>query len=294
MRINPYPMPDLLAAIAQTENQQTTALLELASGRKINSPSDDPVGSAVLVQNHDLSARDDSFLKSAGNVTGVLQSADSALGSAVSALQRAISLGVEGGTGTLSDSDRTALAGEVTGIRDQILSLANLSYDGRYVFAGTANVQPYVTDSSAPSGVSYKGNTSVNTVAIGNGYRIQINVPGSQIFSGTGGDVFQSLSDLAAALQNNSGIDTAVTAVTDAFNYVTAQRVFYGNAVNQITSQQTYLNSEKLQLSQQEDTLAGADLSAVATQLVNAQNARTATLSAVGKISQLSLFDYLK
>ena len=75
------------------------------------------MGAAVLVQNHDLRARDDLFLKSAGSVAGQLQSADSALSSVVSALQRAITLGIEGGTGTLNDSDRTALIGEVTGIR---------------------------------------------------------------------------------------------------------------------------------------------------------------------------------
>jgi flagellar hook-associated protein 3 FlgL len=294
MRINPYPMPDLLAAIAQTENQQTTALLQLASGRKINTPSDDPVGAAVLVQNHDRVSQDDAFLKSAGSVTGQLQSADSSLGSVVLALQRAITLGVEGGTGTLSDTDRTAVLGEVSGIRDQLLSLANLSYNGRYVFSGTAQTLPFVLDSTMASGVRYDGNGSVNSVAIGNGYQLQANLPGSQIFAGAGGDVFQSISNLMTALQTNSGIDAAVTGVSNAFNYVTAQRVFYGNAINQIGSQQTYLSNEKLQLSQQEDAVAGADMSAVASQLVNAQNARTATLSAIGRISQLSLFDYLK
>ena len=169
-----------------------------------------------------------------------------------------------------------------------------MSYNGRYVFAGTAETKPFVDDSTVPSGVRYNGNTSVNTVAIGNGYQLRINVPGSQIFSGADGDVFQSLADLTTALENNTGVDAAVTEVSNALNYVTAQRVFYGNAVNQVDSQQTYLNNEKLQLSQQEDTLAGADMSAVASQIINAQNARTATLSAIGKISQVSLFDYLK
>lgn len=294
MRVNPYPMPDLLAAMAQTESQQDSALLELASGKRIITPADDPVGAAVLVQNHDLTARDDSFLKSAGSVTGRLQAADSALSSVVSALKRAITLGIQGGTGTLNDSDRAALVGELTGIRDQLVSLANLSYNGRYVFSGTAETKPFVVDATTPSGVRYDGNTSVNTVAIGNGYQLQVNVPGSQIFAGAGGDVFQAIADLTTALQNNTGVDAAVTLVSNAFNYVTAQRVFYGNAVNQIDSQQTYLNNEKLQLSQQEDTIAGADMASVASQLINAQNARTATLSAIGRISQTSLFDYLK
>lgn len=54
-----------------------------------------------------------------------------------------------------------------------------------------------------------------------------------------------------------------------------------------------YLNGEKLQLAQEQNTIAGADVAAVASQLVNAQNARSAALAATGKISQGSLFDYL-
>ena len=54
-----------------------------------------------------------------------------------------------------------------------------------------------------------------------------------------------------------------------------------------------YLNSEKLQLAQEDDTVSGADIPAVASQLVNAENARSAALAAMGKISQHSLFDYI-
>jgi len=63
--------------------------------------------------------------------------------------------------------------------------------------------------------------------------------------------------------------------------------------MNQGQSQATYLGSAKLQLSQQENTLAGADIEAAASRLINAENATNATLSALGRISQLSLFDYL-
>jgi DNA-binding response OmpR family regulator len=54
-----------------------------------------------------------------------------------------------------------------------------------------------------------------------------------------------------------------------------------------------YLNGERLQLAQQEDTVASADVASVASQLVNSQNARSAALAATGRISQGSLFDYL-
>lgn len=294
IRVNPYPLPDLIAALNQTQQQENTATLELSTGSRINAPSDDPAGAAELVQNQAQSRQSDSFLSSASTINGLLSTADSTLSSVVTALQRAISLGVEGANGTLSDSDRSAIAQELSGIQTQLISLANTSYQGQYIFAGTAETQPYVVDPTSTSGVTYNGNAGTNSVTIGTGYQLQTNLPGSQIFNGVGADVFQSISDLVNALQSNTGISGAVNEVSTAYNYLTAQRVFYGNAENQISDQQNFLNSETVQLSTQENTIAGANLPLVASQLDSSQIQLNAELSAIAKISQTSLFDYLR
>ena len=182
MRVNPNPLPDVLAALAQTQQQINTALQELASGRSVNVPSDNPTGAAELIQNSGQTAEADQFLRSAGSVQGEIQNADSTLNSVVTSLQRAISLGVEGANGTLNSSDRAALATEVQGIQAQLLSLANLTYQGNYVFAGTATqTTPYVLTPGSPSGVTYQGNSAVNSVTLGNHFTLQTNVPGSQL-----------------------------------------------------------------------------------------------------------------
>ncbi len=295
LRANPYPMPDLLASLEQLQQRQNTASLQLATGSRINQPSDDPVGAAEVVQIHDAGSQVDSFEKSISTINGLLSVADSTLSSVVTTMQRALSLGVEGANGTLSDSDRAAIVNELTGIRSQLISLANTSYHGTFVFSGTARAQPFVTDDAVPSGVRYAGNAGTNQVAIGNGYNLQINLPGSQVFNGSGNDVFQSIQDLITALQNNSGIAAAVTEVGNASNYISVQRVFYGNGLNQTGSQQTYLDAAKVQLAQQENTVSGADIASVATQFTADQTAATAALTSLGRISQTpSLFDYLK
>ncbi|HEY1271074.1 MAG TPA: flagellar hook-associated protein FlgL [Terriglobales bacterium] len=295
MRINPSITGDLLAALSRAEQEQRTAMEQMASGRRVNNPSDDPSAASILVQNHARSQQVDQYLRSSTSVQSQLQAADSALSSVVTALQRAISLGVEGGNATLSNADRAALTSELQGIQNQLVSFANLSYQGQYVFAGTeTRTQPFVVDATQPSGVRYDGNTGTNSAEIGDGFRLQVNLPGSQIFANPNGNVFQSIHDLIVALQNNTGVDTAVNGVSSAFDQVTSQRVFYGNAMNQLDSQGTYLNNAKLELSKQEDTLAGADLAAAATRLLNAENSRSAALAAAGRVSQLNLFDYLK
>jgi len=95
-------------------------------------------------------------------------------------------------------------------------------------------------------------------------------------------------------LQGNSNISSAVNEVSNALNHVTGQRVFFGNALNQLQSQANSLNSEKVDLATAANTISAADPATVATQLTQSQVAVSAELSAISRISQNSLFDYLK
>ena len=295
MRVNPNPLPDLLSAVSQTQQLINTDLEQISSGQTINTPSDNPADAAMLVRNVGQTAEADQFLRSASGVAGELQNADSALNSVITSLQRAISLGTEGANGTLNDSDRAAIASEVQGIQSDLVNLANLSYQGKFVFAGTATqAAPYVVDSTSPSGVRYEGNSTVNQVTIGNHLAVESNLPGSQLFSGNGTDMFQAIQDLVTSLQSGTNIDTAVSEVSDSYNHISAQRVFYGNAVNQLNSQQTFLNSETTQLAQQQNTIAGTDLAKVVSDLVSAQTSRQATLEAIAQTQQTNLFNFIK
>lgn len=295
MRVNPNPMPDLLAALNNSRRDTLDALQEISSGRRVNQPSDDPAAAALLVDNHDRTTFTARYLQSLTALQGQFQTADSTLSSVVVALQRALTLGVQGGNGTNSDTDRAAIAQELQGIQDQLISLANTAFQGRFLFSGTrTDTIPFVRDNAVPSGVRYDGNDAVNSVQVGEGYRLASNKPGSQLFNAAGKDMFQAMAGLIQAVQTNTGIDTAVGTLRDAFDYVSGQRVFYGNSMNQAQSQSTYLGAVKLQLTQDENTLGASDIEAAASRLVNSQNTTNATLAAIGRISQLSLFDYLK
>jgi flagellar hook-associated protein 3 FlgL len=295
IRVNPFPMPDLLAALEQLQQQTTNTTLELATGSSINKPSDNPSGAAQVIRLNELSSQAASFQSSIGSINGQFSTADSTLSSVVTSLQSALSLGVEAAGGTLSSSELTDIATELTGIQSQLVSLANTSYQGQYIFAGTATAQPFVVDPTQPSGVRYTGNTDTNKVTIGAGYQLQVNLPGSQVF-GTGnptGDVFQAINNLITSVQNNTGIGAAVNQVDTALGYVTTQRTFYDDGSNQAQSQQTYLNSQGVSLSQQMNTVTAANVADLASQLESEQTAETATLDAIGNAPQKTLFDYL-
>jgi len=294
IRVNPYPLPDLLAALADTQQQQNTSSLDLATGTRINKPSDDPAGAAQMISNKAQSSQADTFLRSITSLNGLLQTADSTLNSVVTALQRAISLGVEGANGTLSDSDRADVASELAGIKQQLQSLANTPYQGEFIFSGTSTVQPFVADATSASGVTYNGNAGTNKVEVGQNYSLQINQPGSQLFTSPSGNVFQSISDLINALQTNNNIGRAVSAVSDAYNHITGERVFYGNTLNQLQAQKNYLNSEKVDLATAADSISATDMAATSTAFTQSQVAIQADLAVMSRISQASLFDYLK
>ena len=295
MRVNPNPYPDLLADIANTQQEIQTAEQEIATGQTVNLPSDDPSAAATLVQNASQTSEADQFERSVGSVQGEMQNADSALNSVITALQQAITLGTEGANGTVNAADRSAIATQVEGIQSQLLGLANLTYQGNYVFGGTATqTAPYVLNANSPSGVTYQGNSGVNTVTLGNDFSLQTNLPGPDLFSASGTDMFQSIQDLINDLESGENIGAAVTEVGDSLDSIDTARVFYGNALNQLNSQQTYLSSQTQQLAQEQNTIDAADLPNVISNLTNGQVSLQATLETIGQTSQTNLFDYLR
>ena len=297
MRVNPNIAGDVLANLWHTQEQEQTALLQVSSGKRVSVPSDDPASAAGLVQNLGASSQNDQFSKNTSAVEGQLQTIDSTLSSVVTALNQAISLGVEGSNGTLSPANQQQIATQVQGIISQVVQLANASYQGIFVFSGTATTTPpFALDSTQPSGVRYDGNSGTNSVEIAPARSIQVNIPGNQFFQTPGADVFGTLQQLVTALQggNPTAIATATTQLRTAFDGVTQQRVFYGNAINQLDSNQTFLQQEKVNLQSQQNDLVGIDMATAASNLSQADTAHQAALAAAARIVPLTLLDFLK
>ena len=288
VRVNPNFVPDLSAGLDLARQQLNVADLQLASGRSINAPSDNPSGTAALVLNHDAQNQTDTFERNVTDLQSTLQIADSVLGSAVSAANQAISLGVEAGNSTLSNQNRQAIANQLVGIQKQLVAIANTSASGTYLFAGTlVESQPFTLNPAAAAGVNYNGNSAVTSVQIANGESVSINSPGNQIFMNPSGNLFLAVNQLISAVQTNSGIAAASTALGQASSEFSAQRVSYGTALNQLQSTGTFLSNEKVQLSTEETNIAGADIAKVASDFSQAQIAYNSALTAEGKILNL-------
>jgi flagellar hook-associated protein 3 FlgL len=297
MRVDPNMVPDMLSAIQTSETNLATALQQVSTGKSVNLPSDNPAAEADMVQNTIETADVDQYTKNVSSVQSSVQTADSALSSVVSSLTQAISLGTEGANGTNSAANQQEIATQVQGILSGVVSDANTSYQGAYLFAGTASTTvPYTADSNSASGYTYNGNDGINSVQVGDNLSVQTNLPGSQLFSSSGNNnVLGSLSSLVTALQsgNTSAISTATTNVSTALNYVSQQRVVYGNAESQLNAQETYLQQETVTLSSQATSLVGVDMAQAATNLSQAETDNNAALAAAAKVVPNTLLTYL-
>src|ERR1700684_1923100 len=136
MRVDPDYVSNLVTALDQSQANQQQLAAELSSGVSINSLSQNPVASGENVLLLNQIQQDDSFTQNSNLVTGQLQVADSTLGSVVSQLTQAISLATEANNGTLNPSDVKSVSNQISGILDEVQSLANTSYQGQYIFSG--------------------------------------------------------------------------------------------------------------------------------------------------------------
>ena len=247
MRVNPNTLPDLLVSLQRIAVDESTVLKQMASGKRIEQPSDDPAGMAALVQLQGTDEDTQQYLRNVSAVRSSLQVSDSTLSSATLELQRALALGVEGGTGTLNDNNRNCVALEIEGISSDMLDLANSSLSGTYLFAGTASTQKPFTV-SVDGSIKYQGSSGTNQIQVGEGLWIGTGVSGQKIFGGDGHNVFDALRGLADAVRSGGDVSAALVTLHASADQLSAARVNYGSGLNQLDSAELVMNERHIQL----------------------------------------------
>jgi flagellar hook-associated protein 3 FlgL len=300
MRVNPDYITNIVNSLdlATSNEQQLTE--ELSTGLKVNTLSDSPTAAGENVLLTSQMNLDDTFSQTASSTESMLQVGDSALGSVISQLTSAISLATEANNGTMNSNNLQSITSELTGIRDEVLSLANTTYLGQYIFAGSqSGTAPFtLSTTGSPAVATYNGDDVVSNVKTPNGQTIQTNVPGDQIFlSSTGGNVLNTLNNLIADYSSGTPSSTAVSdtaTLTQALSTVSQQRVILDNSITRLTASSNYSQSESTQLAQAQNTLLQADSAQVATQLSSSETQQAALTQVIAAIDQQgNLFDKL-
>jgi flagellar hook-associated protein 3 FlgL len=295
MRVDPNYISNLATSLDQAQANQEQLTAELSSGVSITALSQNPTASGQNVLLINQIQQDDSFTQSSNLVTGQLQVADSTLGSVVSQLTQAISLATSANNGTMNASNVKSIGNQISGILNEVQSLANTNYQGQYIFAGgQTSTSPFSTsNATSPAATIYNGDQNINYLETPNGQKIQLNVPGSQIFSGSGAkSVFGALNSLVA--DYSSGAVNTAQAVTDtealgtAMNYVSQQRVTIDNSITQLTAASEAVTSDQTQLTAAQTNLMQADVATVSTQLSLSETQQTALEDVIAQLDSAS------
>jgi flagellin len=226
-----------------TNSSLKTALFQLSSGSRINTGADDAAGLAVA---DGLQANITALTQSARNANdgvGSLQVADGSLAQVTTLLNRAVTLATESSTGTISNTQRTALDTEFTAIKAEIDSIgSNTNYNGTAVFtssplnvflsdAGSSSTISATTGALTSLGIGLGANasntlsaianaTTTDTVTIGSGAGQTYTLVTALTASTTANQVLigattaDTLANLAAAVNGGAGAGVAYGSAT--------------------------------------------------------------------------------
>jgi len=290
----------MMGNINTQQSLQASLEEQLSSGTQINSPSDNPAGAASVLRLSSSIARATQYQANATDGLGWLSLGDSTMNSIVSTLQ-SVQQSAESITGTALTGGSVALhavAAQITGASQQLLSLANTTYNGQAIFAGTGNVtQAYDANGN------YVGGGSAPTRTVGPGTQVPIAVTGTAVFGtgstgllGPGGALAQLVSDIntgtPASLE--AATTTDLTAVNTALTQVETQAGTLGSSYQQMQAFSLQATATSTALQTQMSGTDGTNVAQVSTELTQAQQTYQSGLWAISQLQQDSLVQYLQ
>ncbi|OHC44795.1 MAG: flagellar hook-associated protein 3, partial [Rhodanobacter sp. RIFOXYA1_FULL_67_6] len=185
--------------------------IQLSTGKRINQPSDDPVGAARALDLTHVTADTAQYQRNITSANARLGLEDQTLSNVTNVLGRVRTLLLQAANGTQTDETRGDIAAEMVQLRQQLLGQAN-SKDGQgeYIFAGNrTGTEPFASQ----NGVTYVGDDGQRMVAAGPGLQVATGDPGSAVFANipTGNGTFA----ISAAAANSGSAVAGASSVSD-------------------------------------------------------------------------------
>ena len=199
----------VLSGLQSNQFQSVRAQEQIASGRRILRPSDDPRGAARLLAVQRELAGMGRSQEAISSGRELLDAAASSLQNASSLMTDAREVLLQGMNGTLSDDDRKALASEFDILRRQLIDIGNQKLGDRYLFAGAeTRTRPFADQESAQGlRTTYLGDDGSPLIHLEDGTDVAAGLPGSQVFMPglPTGTLFGQLTGLSGGVTANEG-----------------------------------------------------------------------------------------
>ncbi|MGA3027503.1 MAG: hypothetical protein ABSF98_22310 [Bryobacteraceae bacterium] len=288
-----------LTGMNNIQQRETQAQLELTTGLRVNNVSDAPDQISDILSVQSAISRNTQIGQNLASVKTETDTAQSAVGSAVSLVEQAESLGTEGASDMDSADTRTKLAKQLGSILTELVNVANTTVGGRYIFSGDSDqTQPYTIDLTQTNPIgAYAGSTSTRQVEAPDGSTFAIAQTAQDIFDApdSANNVFMAINNLRNALTNNdsAGVSSALAQVSSSDAYLNDELAFYGNAQDNVASATAAQSTGDTQLRTQLSTLQDADETQSIIDLNEAQTQQQAALASEAQIPRTSLFNFL-
>ncbi len=305
-------MKNLNRNLKRIENHQ----YQLATGKKIVRPSQDPVGITRSLQARTELSKIEQYIKNVEDAKAWLVEAETALDEINSLIVRAYELTVDAANDSKTPEDRQAIAKEIDQLMKQLLEAANSSYAGRSVFGGynTAEKPFEVREIDGQMFLLYNGEEianlsdpdsqpDVNVVLekiefeVGAGVKMDIATPGPEVL-GTGNDnlyavfygLFQALNDGT----NTDRISEYIGKLQDQQQHILSQLAEVGGKTNRLDLIKTRLEADELNYTSIKSHVEDVDHEKVIMEFMMAEIVYRSSLAVGARIIQPTLVDFLR
>jgi len=285
-------MSDLQSQIGKIQEQ-------VSSGKKILVPSDDPGAYTTASKLGQSEAAINQYSRNIGVAKSRLSQEDTVLSSVANVVARLNELSIQGSNGTNDANSRAAISDEMSQLSQQLVALGNTTDpNGDYLFAGyKGDKEPFKTTAD---GVSYHGDTGRKEVELARGVTTPTSSNGLEIFmnaSRSGNQslsIFQVIKNATDQLAKGPLTNDNVSQIQGVIDHVSTYQSICGSRLQKV--EMTDQNSQNLLVNVKADKSAAedADIAQLATELQQKTLTLNAAQTVFAKVSQLSLFNYLK
>ena len=273
---------------------------QISTGKQISVPSEDPVAFSNLAM---LKSRGLRISQYETNITSIKQRLaleDNTLTQVNSILTRIRELSIQGANDTISTADRKSIGLEVSKLSETLIGLANTTdADNKPLFSGTkVDKLPFERNSNGM--VVYHGDSTKIEQSISDSNAMTLNSTGDNIFlnvetpDGKQKSLFDIIDRVAETLKNGDTPSSQLGDVVATLDHVTGSQTITGSRMSSIDYEYNHLMADKLSTNTRISILEDTDIEAAVTKMKQQMTSLQAAQSAFARITDLSLFNYLK
>ena len=284
--------------VNDAKEQNSNAMEELSSQRRIDKLSDDPVGSSQIIRFRDQIENVRQFQTNIEYSKGFLERSEEALQAINNNLIRAKELSVAMSNGTYDPSSREATSREIREILDEIITLGNSTFNGRYVFGGFRNQTPTLNLDG-----DFMGDDGIVQLELTSGNFRPVSLNGRDVFEATPDELkkghfnmIESLNLLYNGMHNNDtdAIHRAMNELEHQLNKTSAGIASIGAMSTAINETGARLSGDETTLRDQLSKVQDVDMYQASSEFKRTEAVLQGTLMASTKLLQPSLLNFLQ